>query len=1199
MMEVLKVIKKSLMPFVCSWCLVITSVHASSLKGWYEWGRSFFISEEKEAPATENIVGAPNGVGCSHLNSLAFNISGINELINHLEKNSCEKPALRQMASISENNQMNAVPFCRQLQDLKKNNVCTSGASFGSVGVDMLHQELQSLEEMKELEKDIITDNLQEDLEEMKVIANLQTSLSTDPIFMRDFYASVLRIGQESVEQREEFKRLFGLDDSFFFDEGPGGRQIPKKDGFMPIQEFIGNAFSCLPTPKTFSALDNELDNPNACGFQGLAAGKLSESLNEAKENLVQRCKNKEEDCNLAVNTSQDLYQSILPTISNEAKTYSSKTGTIGSIALIDPENLGINHLENTHELMAFLADPIVGESVYSQLQSVMDENVGKMEPPKLREAMQARALDVTLEMINGRSEFLQQGDNAALFEKFIQSKTNKENGNLEATFTDEILKIELAQTLGKDLNDPDIESFVGLVQQAAVGQRVGAYYHERQTQMYAFLPKLHGFEVNTGPVPDYMNEMLERSKERLQGLRSGSMTPEQAASEMAELGKKYGQSSLWKAVVELEGMQSQSDDPIIRAAYGLDNLLELFKEGKMASDSIAKEADSPIDMRERLEMTMNLTLLNMAKRAQAACQNAKRPTRISQRYCSPMSDPEYGAKGLEKLLSRDDLGSPDKLIKNALTLCIPILQENEERQILADNIDPLSDQAEMRRHDLCINTTQNLLCSGGSCDATEIDNLRVGLSEIQKGFFGMACATSDQVRLGAANTDRKGLTHSIRSSSSEDTDSLKAYAGLTGLSGLSINHADSGNMDKHVASGKRPLSDKIRSKRLAERMSRLSSGLSKNKVSQADPVKSTSSKELPQPDETASVSPYSKNKFADAKEIYGGNTNRFTSIDKDNEDEEASLVEKLSGQENELDATTKKLLADLERMQKEQREFQRQLDEAKNKPVDDPEKAELLAKIAELNRKSEDLEKRLNNSQDVKRALEVAERNKVKPHPIPVENSTFPTPAPAAKISSKGGGGATQAQTHNTVVTPINQAGGGFPGSPNSRKSVVRNSGSEDSYFDSTGAGSFQGNISGGLNSNSEDFFLTLTSELRNQTTIVAAGTSSDAAVLEVKGPVRIPNGDGTYTIYIPELTADGEVKLNEKNEVIYLVKDKIYIDPESAEGQALLAKRNEVKSGRMPASIDEAPPVEDANRRRFRNEDLDNVLEEVSGFN
>lgn len=1185
MIDVLRILRRSLLHFITGWALLTQPAYAQFgfFKNMYENAVSAW--NNVRGVSTEPISDEPNpatplGSGCSHMNYLSLEVGGINDLIDHFESNSCDRSALSNLASSSSGDKINAVQLCHHLKDLKTQNICGGRQFYTQMDVEFLLEDLSKDDELAALEKEIITDNLQEDIEKMKSIANLQTSLSTDPIFVDSFYKNLLSIGQNNPREREKLKRRFNLDDSFFFETDRSGNQVPRTKDFMSLSEFIPKAFSCLPTPESLMELDSELQNAQCESRGGLLPGAGENILDGVRENLAQRCLNKEEGCDLSVNSSEDLYQSILPTISEEVKQHMGRTNTHGSIAYIDPTNMGANHLNNTHKFMGFLLSPSSSSSIFSQLESVIDESRGRMSEQELRKNLRNRALNVSIEIMNTQSDFLSNG-NASLFQDFIRARSRDGELNI-GSYTAEVLKQDVAGFLAqkgvaldpsKEEDIERVETFVGLVQQAAVGQRVADYYYERNQQVNMVFPKIHNMLPTTGPIEDYTQQMVDRTQDILDGARSGELTSSQVVERLKAFSEEHGTSGLWKAAVELEGLQSESSDPAIRAAHGLRNIMRMIQEAKEISDGSADHSDKIFEAKERFELTMNMTLMKMAERAQVACKRAKRPQRIKERYCSPLSSPDYGAKGLEKLLSNPDMGDPNNVINNGLTLCLPIFNEDLERRIEAQNIDPLSREASIARNEVCSSVTEAVLCGGGVCTETEYDNHGVGLAGLQRESFGRACARpergggDEQIDLGGQD-EGSVVNRSV-------------IAAVVGDQTKSVDYTGGESIDDIIPSSSRPTDPSIRPKSRPTRGSFGGSGGPVNTGSEF--AQQGSSQVIPKEKDPSALSNdqrFSSGNFATASDIFAGNQmgmNTPLPV-------EESLVEQLGPQKDVLDPATKALLDRLEDMERKQRELQAKMSEKKEAPADDPEKARLLAELADLKKKIPQLEDQIKNRQDVEKALAVAERNKVEKPVAAPSNEFRAEPTPVARIGGGTSGGApSQVQAPANQGGPVNQSGGGFATNRSGSSS------SEGPFYESAAAGTYQGPISAGF-VGGDGSVLTLTSEIRNKTSIVPAGTSPDAAVLEKKGPVLIPLGNGEYTMYEPELTADGEV-LTRDGEVVYKLIAKV--------ADEALIKKKMGAAGRMPASIEEAEPVEDASRRRYRLEELEGVLEGVSGSN
>lgn len=168
-----------------------------------------------------------------------------------------------------------------------------------------------------------------------------------------------------------------------------------------------------------------------------------------------------------------------------------------------------------------------------------------------------------------------------------------------------------------------------------------------------------------------------------------------------------------------------------------------------------------------------------------------------------------------------------------------------------------------------------------------------------------------------------------------------------------------------------------------------------------------------------------------------------------------------------------------------------------------------------------------------------------------------------------------------------FDNAGGGF-GAPAS-------SGSGGGGSARAAAGNAQGNAGisgpGGVSADgisapaytaSETFVLT--QSIRDKAEIVPAGVSIEQAVLESKGAILVPYGNGEYMYVEPELNADGEVSIID-GRVVYKEVLKVS-DPEA------LAQAQGVQEGsRAPASVEDFDP----DRKVYKWDDVVNTLEDM----
>ncbi len=94
------------------------------------------------------------------------------------------------------------------------------------------------------------------------------------------------------------------------------------------------------------------------------------------------------------------------------------------------------------------------------------------------------------------------------------------------------------------------------------------------------------------------------------------------------------------------------------------------------------------------------------------------------------------------------------------------------------------------------------------------------------------------------------------------------------------------------------------------------------------------------------------------------------------------------------------------------------------------------------------------------------------------------------------------------------------------------------------------------------------LTQNIKDRASIVAAGVSIEQAVLENRGAILVPYGNGEYMYVEPQLNAEGEIETRD-GRVVY--KEVLKVTDPSA-----IAKAGSASGSRMPASVEEFDPNE-----------------------
>jgi hypothetical protein len=584
--------------------------------------------------------------------------------------------------------------------------------------------------------------------------------------------------------------------------------------------------------------------------------------------------------------------------------------------------------------------------------------------------------------------------------------------------------------------------------------------------------------------------------------------------------------------------------------AHGARNLakvLEMTNEN-LSREEILKSYPELANMghaaftERRMKLVKNQAFALVAQRSAMACNKKIKPAYMKHKLCSPLSEPEYSNKALEKLLGT---AGPNRqagdILNSASILCTSILNEDFDRRVEAQNYDTLSPNIGQIRQQRCNEKSNNLFC-GDTC--TE-DQVR-GVTNSQVLLFGFVCQPGHQTVENSqvmASIDSNGVASFPEFAgigNIEDTSAKEVMA----IDNVKAPVTTAGSFDSglRATTSQRNINSKFPSKR------RLVTGNGGNGISSSQNI--------------TSVIPSSKviNSFETSKgEAAGGFSNSsstvFPSQIRANTGEKESLAQELQGQESTLDPASQALLKRLEEMERRQADLQKELEESRKSlgEEEDEGKANLLAELNKLKSEIPLLEEKLREKQDVRRALAEAK---------PEVRSTAPVATPVRRSAFGGGSNVSRSIASVTPTStgpssaPVDNSSDDAGGSSSSGgvRNFSRGGGPEISSLVTSGSGRGEGLFT-------TDSVITLTQDIRDRAVIVAPGVSPEDAVLLARGPILIPLGEeGEFIMYEPELTVDGEVK-TEDGQVVFKTVVKV---------SDLLARD---RSARLPASIEEAP--------------------------
>ncbi len=235
-------------------------------------------------------------------------------------------------------------------------------------------------------------------------------------------------------------------------------------------------------------------------------------------------------------------------------------------------------------------------------------------------------------------------------------------------------------------------------------------------------------------------------------------------------------------------------------------------------------------------------------------------------------------------------------------------------------------------------------------------------------------------------------------------------------------------------------------------------------------------------------------------------------------------------------------------------------------------EDLEAQKKLAEVTKKLEDLQ---NQIPDL-----VAKAREKGAESVERKASNFIGPSVAPTPSGGGTGRVANNRSSGTNAAASTYSGGGGGASISSGPSVK---GAAGNYSPTVGGSPVSADgISAPAYTKNETFILT--KSIRDKAVLVAAGVSIEDAVLQSKGAILVPYGNGEYMYVEPQLNSNGDVETRD-GRVVY--KEVLKISDPQAIAKAEMGKGR----SRGPASIEEPA----APKRKYYLENLNQELDDA----
>lgn len=676
---------------------------------------------------------------CSPNTDLEYLIPGISELVTHVRDNTCSINAvLANSGSSRPDGNIDVVKYCQHLDTLAEQNVC-SIQPVGNGIMEMLG-ELRNDTDLMAKEMELKERNVAEYANELKDVATLQMAISTNNDAVTHMFSMIWQEAKGNAEIKARYKALFNLPDTFF----EGQNSSP-----MAVEDFIKTAFQCLPYDSTkYDNGDNYQGKLSAAHKVSCGDPASDNLLNQAKASAVNNCMAQGENCffrhaspdQLFENIHEDIAQSIY----DRGDMFAGNPALIGSTE--GNQVVGLNHLGQVHFVTSEInrdrdAD---GNVVLTTRLAEAARNAGWNGSGAPAEGvvgqMRTVAFNRTMELLRSQSNALGSStpNRTAIFENFVNSLKG-DNGYLDPSrnYTLGPLKRALRDSMGNEsTSEEELTKIAGYVQMLAIGQRMADSYIENQQEKVRFY-EAHGDAVNSGNnhMTNFFTDLSDGAQSILDDVRQNNIRDPRvvAGRIVGDLNRGQPLKGIFAAAGAFEANQSLSNNPAERMAYGARNVASLIKD---ADNSIF---DRMSMMRERLgrnfttdqrvELTQLEAIRKMAIRSAQSCNKLQQGNYIKSKFCSPMSEPAYGAKGIEALLGRADSMDNGEILKGSRVLCTSVLKEKLENDLEAANIDKHSDQMATANFNFCQNRMRGVFCEqGASCNLNNLEEHQVNL---------------------------------------------------------------------------------------------------------------------------------------------------------------------------------------------------------------------------------------------------------------------------------------------------------------------------------------------------------------------------------------------------------------------------------------------------------------------------------------
>lgn len=1170
----MKLITKTFLNFLVCWSMLFTQMVAARDRSFRNQGRNLNLSSGNYDVMEMNLGDLDEGLSeleksqgatgaCRVMESVDFQLTGINGLLDHFKGKSCWDNVRKDLEPLSDpqTGTASAVAVCNALVKVKESKTCPENVVMAPTVVESSLSSLRRNPEMRALEIDLKAKAFEEEVDKAAKVSKLQTLLSTDMHFVKYLYN---KIKNATEEERKGYMALYGLDESFF--GGSGGE--------MPLSEFSEKAFKCVEVPR---GLDTFVANPDSACSTHAMGGTDSQSgdiLTAARDKFLSECQGKSrEECALKDVTSDTRGDVIKGAFSASiGDQILEDDGQFQTFGILEDVSLA-ESLETSRLVMDLLSSDLTDGplNVQPRILSAVSQAVGNVEGGNEERVAAARqaALNHTLDLIVEDQSFpaFEGSDPAkskAHLREFV-AHLSQEKGFLELPgFSYEEIGARLVRFYEESGSETrlfdegadgqqvlDAATYMtNFIRRVAVGQRIGDYVagkvytkEEVQKQREAAGAAL----AQSKPVTGFAS-FRERSQELLINPKTTDIDTK--ARELVEEinGNSITQSfPVIKAAASMLASDSFHDGDMAEVA-GYADIMKMFGDFSRKVEQEAARKDSPLTKDQAHHIAGLEFMSALAIKAAQNCNDFHDPTKMKHRFCSPLSDSEYGISALENLMKDANSGKGDfNTVSLAMTYCSPIMVENKLRELEGLGTSQNTFDAHLAMNDICREQAGRIFCNG-ECSERDVEGSAI--KSTLETVFGPQCSHArEDLQIGVMGGD-------------ETFDPNKALKNANGR-GPSTGRSIFSNIS-------------VRSKEPKIRVKRGGVAYDPSTISVKDRVISARG------NGNEKGSSYSRTPASElpTSSMIGGNMaqnqpskNFMANALKVPSEEEGSLSKQLEEKRDALDPATQALLDRLEQMEKRQNQLQAEL--KKSREAGDEEgdegRSELLQELARLKKQIPELENKLREKKDVRTALAA-------PKPKATTSSSFQNDftrrsnrRPASTTSSSNRGNATAGGGQSQIAPSSSVTSGSF----DEGSSSVRTSSGVRTSVRSGGDGGIAGSSLGGSSSNGA--VITMTKEIRERARIFDAGISPQEAVLQARGPVLIPQGDGEFMMYEPELTADGEV-LTRDGEVVFKAVVRV------SETEVPNSK------GRVPASMSSEEPQVDPeyDPRRLRELDM-----------